>query len=246
MNMRKTASLASRLPRASWTLLLAVMAMAPATAWAGQVVTLVNGSKLEVETYRMEGSRIVLSLSGGGELGISPQQVSGIVAAAAAPASPTAAIPPLSEPKTAAISLSPSALSVPGVRISPWDPEPGVRVLIGEISIAVGVDANLVEALVEAESKFDPYAVSRRGAMGLMQLMPATAQHYQVKDVFDPRQNLEGGMRHLKFLLERYDDTALALAAYNAGEEVVDRYRGIPPYRETRGYVARILGRLKS
>ena len=82
--------------------------------------------------------------------------------------------------------------------------------------------------------------------MGLMQLMPATAKHYQVNNVFDPRQNLEGGMRHLKFLLERYDDTALALAAYNAGEDVVDRYRGIPPYRETRGYVARILGRLKS
>ncbi len=246
MIMRPAAFRPPRLTRASQVMLLAILGMVPASSWAGQVVTLVNGSKLEVESYRMEGSRIVFSLAGGGELGISPQQVSGIVAAVPAPASSAPAIAPISEPKTAAIPESRPAPSVPEVRISPWNPEPGVRALIGEISIAVGVDAKLVEALVEAESKFDPYAVSRRGAMGLMQLMPATAHHYQVKDVFDPRQNLEGGMRHLKFLLERYDDTALALAAYNAGEDVVDRYRGIPPYRETRGYVARILGRLKS
>ena len=246
MIMRPFACRPSRLPRASRVMLLAILGMVPASSWAGQVVTLVNGSKLEVEGYRMEGPRIVFSLAGGGELGISPQQVSGIVAGVPAPASSASAVAPISEPKTAATEESRPAPSIPEVRISPWDPEPGVRALIGEISIAVGVDAKLVEALVEAESKFDPYAVSRRGAMGLMQLMPATAKHYQVKDVFDPRQNLEGGMRHLKFLLERYDDTALALAAYNAGEDVVDRYRGIPPYRETRGYVARILGRLKS
>ena len=235
----------SRRPRVSRVLLLAILGIFPASARAGQIVTLVNGSKLEVESYRMEGPRIVFSLSGGGEIGISPRQVSGIVAAPAVPKSSAAMVAPPEE-KTAPIPSNQPAPSVLEVRISPWDPEPGVRALIGEISAVVGVDTKLVEALVEAESKFDPYAVSRRGAMGLMQLMPATAKHYQVKDVFDPRQNLEGGMRYLKFLLERYDDTALALAAYNAGEDVVDRYRGIPPYRETRGYVARILGRLKS
>jgi len=245
MTMQRAATRSSRLSRACGVLLLVIPVLLPSKSWAAQVVTLVNGSKLEVESYRMEGSRIVLSLTGGGELGISPQQVSGIVASI--PAAPRVPVEPLpSEPKAAAAPSAPAVPVVPGIRISPWDPEPGVRALIGEISRAVGVDTKLVEALVEAESKFDPYAVSRRGAMGLMQLMPGTARQYQVKDVFDPRQNLEGGMRHLKFLLERYDDTALALAAYNAGEDVVDRYRGIPPYRETRGYVARILGRLKS
>jgi transglycosylase-like protein with SLT domain len=244
--MRQTGSRTSRWPRPHRTLLLAFLVTVPVPTLAGQVVTLVNGSKLEVETYRMEGSRIVLSLAGGGELGISPQQVSGIVAGPPSLALPAPPVLPPSEPKPNAALTHPPAPGPSEVRISPWDPEPGVRALIGEMAIAVGVDAKLVAALVEAESKFDPYAVSRRGAMGLMQLMPATARHYQVKDVFDPRQNLEGGMRHLKFLLERYDDTALALAAYNAGEDVVDRYRGIPPFRETRGYVARILGRLKS
>jgi len=244
--MRRIVGYPSRLTRAGRSLLLAVLTMVPAQSWAGQVVTLVNGSKLDVDAYRMEGSRIIFSLSGGGELGISPQQISGIVAGSTAPAGAATDLAQQPVPKSDAPAPKSPTTSPVEVRISPWDPEPGVRALIGEISAAVGVDAKLVEALVEAESKFDPYAVSRRGAMGLMQLMPATAHQYQVKDVFDPRQNLEGGMRHLKFLLERYDDTALALAAYNAGEEVVDRYRGIPPYRETRGYVARILGRLKS
>ncbi|MCI0656980.1 MAG: hypothetical protein L0170_07910, partial [Acidobacteria bacterium] len=84
-------------------MLLAILGVVPASSWAGQVVTLVNGSKLEVESYRMEGPRIVFSLAGGGELGISPQQVSGIVAAVPAPASSAPAIAPISEPKTAAI-----------------------------------------------------------------------------------------------------------------------------------------------
>jgi len=245
MITQTTARYARRLFRTGRVLLLAIPVLLSSQTRADQVVTLVNGSKLEVQSYRMEGSRIVLSLTGGGELGISPQQVSGIVAGIPK-VSPAPPEPPLSEPKSAVVPPAVSVPVVPEIRISPWDPEPGVRALIAEVSRAVGVNAKLVEALVEAESKFDPYAVSRRGAMGLMQLMPGTARQYQVKDVFDPRQNLEGGMRHLKFLLERYDNTALALAAYNAGEDVVDRYRGIPPYRETRGYVARILGRLKS
>jgi soluble lytic murein transglycosylase-like protein len=223
------------------------LALCPSPCVAGHQVTFQGGGTLDVERFRVEGSRIIVTLPGGGEIGFPSHQVSAIAERKLppAPAVPVAPPEPLTGTREAAPAEAPSAPFEPPT-ISPWDPEPGVRILIRHVAAVVGVDARLVEAVVETESKFDPYAVSRRGAMGLMQLMPQTAQRFKVQDVFDPRQNLEGGTRYLKELLIRYQDTALALAAYNAGEEAVDRYRGIPPYRETRGYVARILGRLKS
>ena len=101
----------------------------------------------------------------------------------------------------------------------------------------------LVHAVVDAESAYDPDAVSRAGAVGLMQLMPATARHYGVYKRTDPEQNLDGGTRYLSYLLERFDgDLRISLAAYNAGENAVMRYgRRIPPYPETRTYVRRVL-----
>lgn len=102
------------------------------------------------------------------------------------------------------------------------------------------LEPSLVKAVIRAESNFDPMAISPKGAMGLMQLMPATARLYDVADPYDPASNIEAGIKHLKSLLQRLP-VALALAAYNAGEAAVQRFNGIPPYPETRNYVSRIL-----
>jgi soluble lytic murein transglycosylase len=114
--------------------------------------------------------------------------------------------------------------------------------VIGEIARRYGVSPRLVEAVVRVESGFDRTAVSPKGAGGLMQLMPETAATLGVTDRFDARQNITGGVRHLRYLLDRYEGSVtLALAAYNAGEGAVDAYRGIPPYPETQQYVRRVL-----
>jgi soluble lytic murein transglycosylase-like protein len=103
------------------------------------------------------------------------------------------------------------------------------------------IDPALVVAMIEAESNWNPRAVSSRGAQGLMQLIPATAERFNVGDVFDPAQNVEGGVKYLRWLLERYDgDLEKTLAAYNAGEGAVDRAGGVPDYAETRAYVKKV------
>jgi len=115
---------------------------------------------------------------------------------------------------------------------------------IREVAERYDVSASLVEAVIRVESAFNPWAVSRKGAQGLMQLMPQTATALGVRDSFNPRQNIEGGVRHLRYLIDRYPgNTALALAAYNAGEVAVDYHRGIPPFPETQQYVKKILER---
>lgn len=115
--------------------------------------------------------------------------------------------------------------------------------LIAAAAATHGVDVRLVHAVIEAESNYRPRARSRKGAKGLMQLMPGTARQYAVRDPYDPESNIDAGVRHLKDLLSRFE-VGLALAAYNAGEGTVRRYGGIPPFAETRGYVAQILRRL--
>jgi soluble lytic murein transglycosylase-like protein len=108
-----------------------------------------------------------------------------------------------------------------------------------------GLDEKLIIRVIAAESNFNPKAVSRKQALGLMQLLPQTAAQYSVANVFDPAQNIEGGAHYLKDLLEKYrGNLALALAAYNAGPDTVERYNGIPPFAETQNYVKRIISDL--
>ncbi len=127
---------------------------------------------------------------------------------------------------------------------------PGIEDHINGVAQQHQVDPALVRAVIEVESAWNPRAVSHKGALGLMQLMPATATKYGVRDVFDPKQNVSGGVRHLRFLLDLFnDDVRLTLAAYNAGENAVTRYKGVPPYSETRAYIQRLeslYGSLKS
>ncbi|MBT0662744.1 lytic transglycosylase domain-containing protein [Geobacter pelophilus] len=114
--------------------------------------------------------------------------------------------------------------------------------LINKYSQQYGVDRALVKAVIHAESGYNPNAVSRKGARGLMQLMPKTAEHLKVADTFDPAQNIRGGVKYLRFLLDTCKgDETLALAAYNAGLSKVAQHNGIPPYIETRNYVEKVM-----
>src|SRR5580658_4924358 len=120
-------------------------------------------------------------------------------------------------------------------------PAAGIAETVDRIARQNQISPQLVHSVIQAESNYDTQAVSPKGAQGLMQLIPATAKRFGVADAFDPADNIQGGARYLKYLLGLYKgDEALALAAYNAGEGAVSRYGGIPPFRETRDYVARV------
>ena len=119
--------------------------------------------------------------------------------------------------------------------------------LISEFSKKYQVDFALIKAMIRAESGFNPFAVSRKGAKGLMQLMPETASRMNVLNILNPRENIEGGVRYFKYLLSLFDnDIRLSLAAYNAGENLVGELRSIPPYRETVDYVRKVLSYYQS
>src|SRR5215510_4437325 len=133
----------------------------------------------------------------------------------------------------------------PAVAEADADAELTIDDHIKDVAARHGVRADLVAAVIEAESDFNPRAVSRRGARGLMQLMPKTAKRLGVADPFDPKANIEAGVKHLRAMIDIFgNDLPRVLAAYNAGEVAVIKHRGVPPYRETRAYVKRIVKKL--
>jgi len=235
---------------------LAVSCLFAAPALA-DVALLKNGRTLSVAGYRMVGDQILLVMEGGGQIALPNGQVLAIRRERAAPApdapppGPPAAGPAPAE-RAALEAPVATALSVPEGRRDGDGPiaiDPGavfdrdaLRGLASRIARKHAVDERLVLAVIEVESRYDAFAVSPRGAMGLMQLMPQTAARFAVGNLFNPVENVDGGVRYLKELLARYSgQVRLALAAYNAGEDAVDQFKGIPPFRETQQYVVRVL-----
>lgn len=178
--------------------------------------------------------------------------------AAVAPA-PSAEAPAVSLRGTERIAIEPPAMPMPDLTtIAPIRPErsvpaevavrstrgarpSGFDLLILEYARQYDVDAALVKAVIHAESRFDPKARSHRGAVGLMQLMPRTARAYGIRNLTNPRDNIRAGVQHLKRLLARHSSLKDVIAAYNAGSRSVRRHNGVPPYRETRHYVAKVM-----
>ncbi|MES1257998.1 MAG: lytic transglycosylase domain-containing protein [Acidobacteriota bacterium] len=119
--------------------------------------------------------------------------------------------------------------------------------LVNQIALEQGVEDSLVHSVIRAESNYNARAVSPKGAQGIMQLIPSTARRFGVVNAFDPKDNIQGGVRYLRFLLDYYgNDYARTIAAYNAGEGAVDKYHGVPPYPETQNYVVRVARNLKT
>lgn len=143
--------------------------------------------------------------------------------------------------ESASKEMAPAAQPAPEMAATPVRTTAQIDAAIEQAAARHHVDPNLVRAVVKVESNFNPHAVSRKGAMGLMQLMPGTARELAVTDPFDPEQNVDAGVRHLRGLLDSFDgDVSRSLAAYNAGAKAVEKHGGVPPYAETRDYVRRI------
>jgi hypothetical protein len=221
----------------NWILTIASILALAATAVpaSAEIVFLSSGKTLSVKGHRVDGESIVLMLRSGGEVTCDKSLIEKIVADEV----------PHDEPKPALAarpeSGPPQIDGLPAV-----DPTLLEQTPYGEIITAMselhGVNPMIVRALIQVESNYRPRARSHKGAMGLMQLMPATARAYNVRNPYDPKSNIAAGVKHLKGLIDRMGgEVAMALAAYNAGEGAVKRFKGIPPYRETRNYVSRIL-----
>ena len=222
MHVIKTA----RLALASCVCLLAASSLASA-----EIVFMTSGGTLSVKGHVSQGETVTLTLRSGGEVTcdkslidkIVPDEVPHPDPVQEAAIAPVAAAPSVSE-RTAQLR------------------ETAYAGLITAAAEAHGVDPLLVQALIQVESNYQPRARSAKGAMGLMQLMPSVAKEYKLRNAYDPASNIDAGVRKLKSLIESMEgNLSMALAAYNAGEGAVARFKGVPPYRETQTYVSRIL-----
>ena len=196
----------------------------PASA---EIVYLTSGRTLSVKSHRVDGDSVILTLRNGGEVTCDRALVDRVLPDEVPYPEPAAVQPAQLEAQAAA-----GASEI--LQKTPYGE------IIAAVSEAHGVDPMLVRALIQVESNYRPRAKSPKGAMGLMQLMPATAREYKVRNPYEPKANIEAGIKHLKGLIDRLGEE-LALAAYNAGEGAVKKFKGIPPYRETRNYVSKIL-----
>jgi hypothetical protein len=219
--------------RAALVVLAALLAAAPARA---ALVVLEEGRHLKVTAFELVGEeRIRVTLLGGGEMVLPIERVERIVDDEIDPAdfAPKPAPPLAPAPKRSVRSGSGRPHGAPETWAS----------LVETAAAAYRLDPALVAAVIRVESNWQPRAVSPKGARGLMQLMPATARRLGVTKAFDPVQNVSGGVRYLSLLADRFGENEVekVLAAYNAGEGAVDQYEGVPPYRETRDYVRKVL-----
>ena len=191
---------------------------------ATELVYFRNGRNMTIEGHRMGRDRAILTLPGQGRLEVPADWIERIV--------PLHREPPHSEVQAAPVGPSPRAALSRGE----------LDRIIRQVAGRHGLDAELVRSIIRAESNFDPLAVSDKGASGLMQLMPATASSYRVRDVFDAEENVEAGVRYLKHLMGEFNrNLVLVLAAYNAGPSAVRSHQGIPPFAETREYIRKVL-----
>lgn len=209
--------------------------LAAAPAARAELVVLDNGRYFKVTEYRLEGSTARLELPSGGRLSLPLTRIERVVDDEIVPE------PEPEEALAAGAGIDAYFSEGQGLPATPYGSE------IFEAARRHALNPALVAAVVRAESAFDHRAVSSKGARGLMQLMPATARRFGLaqEELFDPERNLEAGVRYLAWLLERFEgDLVQTLAAYNAGEGTVDRFGGVPPYRETRSYIRRIFSTL--
>jgi hypothetical protein len=213
--------------------ILTAFAALPPSAQAAERITLRNGFEMRCDHYAQVKGRVRLYLSTGEDsyIEFQPEEIAEVETVPDPPA-----------PKPAGTTTSNPGAAAPSQRQNAKLSEADLHEMLIKAGREHNVDVDLLASLVKAESNGDERAVSRAGAQGLMQLMPGTAKGLGVEDSFKADENVRGGATYLDALLIRYhDNMALALAAYNAGPEAVDKYGGIPPYHETRAYVARVI-----
>jgi hypothetical protein len=221
---------------------LTALAVLPLAAHAAERVSLQNGFDLRCDHHATVNGNTRLFLSSGEDNYIDlPQQQIATFETVPDPSpapKPPAAPQPSTNPAPNSSPVAPGNQPHPPAALNPAD----LAEMLSRAGADHNLDVDLLASLIKAESNGNTRALSRAGAAGLMQLMPATANDLGVQDRFEPRQNVRGGSAYLDALLTRYrDNLALALAAYNAGPAAVDKYHGIPPYAETRAYVARVI-----